>query len=157
PAASAARTSSASRPKSAERIDGAIRTGALMPRILPAAADHPGGEKRVGVVPLRPGPHALLEREARVLPQGSFDDLLPFGALEGADRVREGAARQEQRRDHPQELELAGGQRRQVALGDAAEGLGVAPQHAEAATRGVEQDAVKAWRMVGERPGEVGG
>src|SRR5882672_5779831 len=103
PAASTARTSSARRPKSAARIDGAILT------FMSAPSYQPRGEKRVGVVAVGPGPdeagrvdqagprHSIhgqgrLDAKLGVRAHEGRDDVLALEALEGTDRVDEHAA-----------------------------------------------------------------
>src|SRR5438876_4052947 len=179
PAAATARTSSASRPKSADRMEAAIvRTTWRLtePRARFHRASSPGAEPRrketveAVVMRRRPQKSASVDERRRVrremLPR-IFDvelrrgvrqgrhDLLVLLARAGAYGVHEDAPRTDERRDAGEDLPLERGEARHVLGSPAPAQLRMAAERLEPAARGVDEHGVE--RRGDGRPARVAG
>src|SRR5262245_23655540 len=162
-AASATRATSAARfAKSAARIEGATfilrRLCVRSARVAHEAEDEhavgPGvGGEQDGAATVRPPRRHRPRRRGEVEEVGArplvdTDRLL---VREGANGVDEGAAGPDGTRRRAEELALQGCKLAHVRRLDAPTRVGPAPQHAEAAARRVEQNAVERAVVYGER------
>src|SRR5204863_5777213 len=168
PAESIARTSSPSRAKSAERIEGEMRTGCctslslngpesrgkesgrLIPLYFVRIARCRSCPPALGLVETRQKPLLLLDRIIRPGVEEVGGDPLALLALQRADRIDEGAAGLEPAGDASQHRLLGLGQLGDRPGADAVDDVGMAAEDAGRRAGRVEQDRVD---LRGRRPG----